>query len=65
VPGNVTPPVPADLGAVIARCLEEGPGARFPDAARLHEALGACACAGRWTEEEADAWWQARGAEPG
>lgn len=55
----VTPPhylrtdIPADLSAVVKRCLEKDPAQRFPDAAGLEEALAACKCSGRWTEERA------------
>jgi serine/threonine-protein kinase len=50
--------VPADLEAVVLRCLEKEPGKRFPDADSLDKALAACADAGRWTEEDAAAWWR-------
>jgi serine/threonine protein kinase len=58
-PGQLRPGVPADLEAVVLRCLEKEPGKRFADAASLDRALAACADAGRWTEEDAAAWWQA------
>jgi serine/threonine-protein kinase len=58
-PRHRVPAVPADLEAVILRCLRKEPGERFPDAAALRGALAACADAGRWTEAEAAAWWRA------
>jgi eukaryotic-like serine/threonine-protein kinase len=50
--------VPADLDAVILRCLEKDPAKRFQTAAELDQALAACACAGVWTDEVAAAWWR-------
>src|SRR5262249_53850399 len=44
------PDVPADLEAVVLRCLTKDPGERFPDAASLDVALAACRAAGQWTE---------------
>ncbi|HYT93416.1 MAG TPA: serine/threonine-protein kinase [Gemmataceae bacterium] len=49
---------PADLEAVLRRCLAKAPAERFPDARSLDEALAGCACAGEWTEARAWAWWQ-------
>src|SRR5262249_6347222 len=54
--------VAGDLQAVVLRCLDKDPSQRFPDAARLHEALGACGCSGQWTGEMAARWWQQRAA---
>jgi hypothetical protein len=34
--------VPADLEAVVLRCLAKEPQGRFPDVASLDEALAAC-----------------------
>jgi serine/threonine-protein kinase len=49
--------VPADLQAVVLRCLEKDPARRFPDARSLDMALAGCHAAGLWTEERAAAWW--------
>jgi serine/threonine-protein kinase len=49
--------VPADLEAVLLRCLAKAPEARFADADALRAALLACADAGSWTQAEARAWW--------
>src|SRR5262249_33506651 len=47
------PDVPADLEAVILRCLAKEPNARFPDAESLNAALSSCCAAGRWTARDA------------
>jgi serine/threonine-protein kinase len=52
--------VPADVQAVVLRCLEKDPGNRFQDCESLERALAACACAGTWTRQDAVAWWQTR-----
>src|SRR4029077_815008 len=39
---NVSPDVPADLAATVARCLSKDPTARYQSAAELDVALGAC-----------------------
>jgi serine/threonine-protein kinase len=62
-PRDVNPAVPADLQAVVLRCLRKKPEERYPDAQSLERALAACQDAGRWTEEQAQAWWKAHAAE--
>ena len=54
---DVNPAVPADLAAVVMRCLEKEPEDRFPSAAALCRALRACACAADWDDDRAADWW--------
>jgi tRNA A-37 threonylcarbamoyl transferase component Bud32 len=55
---DLQPDVPADLAAVIARCLAKDPHDRFESAADLDRALGQCQCAADWSAERAAKWWQ-------
>jgi tRNA A-37 threonylcarbamoyl transferase component Bud32 len=59
-PSQLRPDIPADLEAVILRCLEKDPSKRFPDAEALDEGLSRCECAGRWTREDAASWWRSQ-----
>jgi serine/threonine-protein kinase len=59
-PSRHCPDVPADLEAVVLRCLAKAPADRFPDAASLEAALWACASAGQWSPAEAEAWWRSQ-----
>jgi serine/threonine-protein kinase len=56
-PGRLRADLPDDLEAVVLRCLEKDPSRRFLDADALEQALAGCRCAGRWTWQEAAAWW--------
>jgi serine/threonine-protein kinase len=58
-PSRLRPEVPADLEAVVLRCLAKNPDDRYPDATSLAAALDACADASNWSPEHAASWWQA------
>ena len=57
-PSSRVSDVPADLDAIVLRCLAKSPDERPRDARELATALSACAEAGRWTTEQAAAWWR-------
>ena len=56
--------VPADLEAIVLRCLAKSPADRYPTAAELERALAACAAADEWSADRARAWWKLRGGAP-
>src|SRR4029079_17260130 len=57
-PDNHCGDVPGDLQAVVLRCLEKAPAQRFQSALEMEQGLADCACADRWTPEDAVAWWR-------
>jgi serine/threonine-protein kinase len=63
---TVTPPsrlnaaVPLDLERLTLRSLEKSADKRFQTAEELERALADCELAGRWTQDQAGAWWRER-----
>jgi serine/threonine-protein kinase len=55
--------VPAELEAIVLRCLAKSPDERFADASGLAQALLASSSARDWTPERAASWWATRGTE--
>ncbi len=51
--------IPADLESIIMRCLAKDPEQRFSSADQLRQSLQACSAAGRWSDKDAAAAWQA------
>jgi serine/threonine-protein kinase len=50
--------VPADLEAVLMRCLAKNREHRYQTARELRNALMSCACFGEWSRDDAEAWWK-------
>jgi serine/threonine-protein kinase len=57
-PDKLRGDLPADLQAVVLRCLEKDPSRRYPEVYSLEQALSSCADADQWTEEQAALWWR-------
>jgi serine/threonine-protein kinase len=57
---DLRPDVPADLSAVVARCLTKDPADRFPSAAAIDRELAECGCAADWSASRAAEWWQTK-----
>ncbi len=63
-PSRLRPGIPECLERVVMICLAKDPAERYPDAASLERALGACASAGNWDQELAARWWRDYGRVP-
>ena len=59
-PSEHCPEIPADLEAVILRCLAKNPADRFQNTAEMAEALVACQSADGWSRRQAAEWWSRR-----
>jgi serine/threonine-protein kinase len=54
-------PIPASLERMVLRCLEKDPRQRFPTALAMLAELKAMQDVELWRDEDARAWWRARG----
>src|SRR4029453_1688267 len=50
-------PLPACLESIILRCLAKDPEDRPKNAAELSHMLDECTGTGKWTQADADRWW--------
>lgn len=55
---RINEPVPADLEAIIMKCLAKTGDERYPSAKELGQALAKCEAAGKWDVKSARASWQ-------
>lgn len=49
--------IPADLQAVVLKCLAKKPADRYVDILALEQALNDCDAAGDWNAKQAAQWW--------
>lgn len=57
-PSHHNPDVPADLEAIIMRCMAKNPNDRFPCVVSLEKALSQVECAPQWNKLKAAQWWE-------
>ncbi|MGC4005133.1 MAG: serine/threonine-protein kinase [Pirellulales bacterium] len=58
-PSRVRRELPAELDAIIMKCLSKRPDDRYQCTVQLGRALRATNLGEQWTTERADAWWEA------
>jgi serine/threonine-protein kinase len=58
-PSQLNTDLPADVEAILLKCLAKEPAERFASSAALGRALAACSVAGQWTRDDAARWWEA------
>jgi serine/threonine-protein kinase len=63
-PSRQVPDIPADLEAVLMRCLAKDPSDRYQSVEDLARALDDCDDANKWTRRMADEWWRLRSSPP-
>jgi serine/threonine-protein kinase len=56
--------VPADLEAIVLRCLSKSPDERYAGVTELEQALAQCRDAGKWNDRAAAEWWRDFGESP-
>ena len=58
-PSRFASDLPADVEAILLKCLAKEPAERYASSAALGRALAGCSVAGQWTRDDAACWWQA------
>ena len=59
-PSEVCAGIPAEVDAIVLKCLEKKPQNRFASATELAAAWRSCKFYPEWGSEKADEWWQAK-----
>ncbi len=57
-PSQLRSDIPADLEAIVMRCLAKVPAHRYQTPGELAAALAECSLAGQWGRQQAADWWQ-------
>jgi serine/threonine-protein kinase len=57
-PSEIHDGIPDDLEAIVMRCLEKDPAARFQNIEGLFTALDECELLGSWNDGIAEHWWR-------
>ena len=57
-PTELQSDIPAELEAIILRCLAKSPDDRFASVEELEQALARCAPESGWTQDDAKTWWR-------
>ncbi len=60
-PSTICADVPADLEAIVMKCLSKDPKERYQSVDELRDALVATADNGLWNRQKATDWWQSHG----
>jgi eukaryotic-like serine/threonine-protein kinase len=58
---RTTQAVPAELEALVLRCLEKAPERRFPSVLDFLGVLAELSTSSPWSDRDADAWWKKEG----
>ncbi len=58
-PSSVRDNIPAEVDAIVLKCLEKKPESRYASAMDLAAAWRSCECYRDWGTSQADDWWQA------
>ena len=56
-PSQLVENQPADVEAIILKCLAKQPEDRFQSVREMQQALSECSVAGQWNEDDARQWW--------
>lgn len=58
-PRELEPSISDELEAIVLKCMNKDPAARFATVEDLDRALARCVDSGTWSTQDADSWWLA------